>query len=54
MAKDETPAEKKLREELEKAASKVEPKNALPQIRARIKAKEEKGKKTKGEKRGKK
>lgn len=60
MAKDETEAERKLREELAKEAARrdkeIKDEQALAQIRARAKAAEEKGKKvTKGkEKRGKK
>lgn len=52
--KVETAAEKKLRRELADATKNIEPKNALPQIRARAKAKQEKTKKVraKGKRRG--
>jgi hypothetical protein len=50
MANEETPAERKLREELAKEAARrdkeIKDEQALAQIRARAKAKEEKGKKT--------
>jgi hypothetical protein len=48
--KDETPAEKKLREELAKAAEQVKPEPALGKIRQRTAAKKPKPGKKRGEK----